>query len=419
MLSKLMCLSIAALVIIYTADASGQPSWAPVSFPVQNIAIDAIAVDSHDRLYAGTEGQGIFRSTDLGSSWDSAGLLYYNFTSIVFDTSDIVYVATDLGLFRSEDHGLSWVRADSSMEDKTVKALAFNQSSVLFAGNVAPGGNTGKILRSTDEGASWEDLTTVPNGCHALAVSRVGTVLASTGGVKLRSTDDGITWNEITGINSAVLCFASDSSGDIYAGGTGFGGGNLWKSSDDGVTWFVKSDGLPTDYNYWISSICVTGTGEVFLGISNGGGVWRSTDYASSWVSTSSNLGDMRVTELAISKDGYLFAGTLTGIWKTDSPVTSVSEGPRDIPFVITLAQNYPNPFNPSTAIRYTLPGRSHVTLAVFNALGQLVATLVAGEMDAGDHEVKFDASHLPSGVYLYSLQAGDGVQVRRALLVK
>jgi hypothetical protein len=185
------------------------------------------------------------------------------------------------------------------------------------------------------------------------------------------------------------------------------------------VTWFVKSDGLPTDYNYWISSICVTGTGEVFLGISNGGGVWRSTDYASSWVSTSSNLGDMRVTELAISKDGYLFAGTLTGIWKTDSPVTSVSEGPRDIPFVITLAQNYPNPFNPSTAIRYTLPGRSHVTLAVFNALGQLVATLVAGEMDAGDHEVKFDASHLPSGVYLYSLQAGDGVQVRRALLVK
>jgi len=414
-----MCLSIAAVVILYTADASGQPSWAPVSFPVQNIPIDAIAIDSHDRIFAGATGRGMFRSTDIGSSWDSAGLLYYNFTSIVFDTSDIVYVATDLGLFRSEDHGLSWVRADSSMADKTVKALAFNQSNVLFAGNVAPGGNTGKILRSTDEGASWEDLTTVPNGCHALAVSRVGTVLASTGGVKLRSTDDGITWNEITGINSAVLCFASDSSGDIYAGGTGFGGGNLWKSSDDGVTWFVKSNDLPTDYNYWISSICVAGNGQVFLGISNGGGVWRSTDHADSWSVTSTNLGDLRITELTVSKDGYLFAGSLTGIWKTDSPVTSVSEGPRNIPIVFTLAQNYPNPFNPSTTIRYALPERSHVTLTVFNTLGQQVVTLVGGEVEAGYHEVTFDASEFASGVYLYRLTTGDYVQTRKFVVLR
>jgi photosystem II stability/assembly factor-like uncharacterized protein len=419
MYPKVISLSIAAVVSLIATGASGQPSWAPVSFPVQNIAIDAIAIDSQDRMYAGTEGQGIFRSTNLGSSWDSAGLLYYNFNSIVFDTSDIVYVATDLGLFRSEDHGLSWVRADSSMADKTVKALAFNQSSVLFAGNVAPGGNTGKILRSTDEGASWEDLTAVPNGCHALAVSRVGTVLASTGGVKLRSTDDGITWNEITGINSAVLCFASDSSGDIYAGGTGFGGGNLWKSSDDGVTWFVKSNGLPTDYNYWISSICVAGTGEVFLGIGNGGGVWRSTDYASSWVSTSSNLGDMRVTELAISKDGYLFAGTLTGIWKTESPVTSMSEAPRGLPIVTALAQNYPNPFNPSTIIRYGLPGRSRVTLTVYSALGQRVAVLQDREQEAGYHEVRFDAPGLASGVYLYRLQAGDFTETKKLQLVR
>ena len=146
MYPKVISLSIAAVVSLIATGASGQPSWVPVSFPVQNIAIDAIAVDSQDRMYAGTKGQGIFRSTNLGSSWDSAGLPYYNFNSIVFDSDDIVFVATDLGLFRSEDHGLSWVRADSSMADKTVKALAFNQSNVLFAGNVAPGGSTGKYF---------------------------------------------------------------------------------------------------------------------------------------------------------------------------------------------------------------------------------------------------------------------------------
>ena len=89
------------------------------------------------------------------------------------------------------------------------------------------------------------------------------------------------------------------------------------------------------------------------------------------------------------------------------------------LPESFALWQNYPNPFNPSTTIRYGLPVRSHVTLAVFNTLGQQVATLVDGEMEAGDHEVKFDASHLPSGVYLYGLQAGDRIEVRKALLMK
>jgi len=89
------------------------------------------------------------------------------------------------------------------------------------------------------------------------------------------------------------------------------------------------------------------------------------------------------------------------------------------VPLAFALDQNYPNPFNPSTTIRYALPERSHVTLTVFNALGQQVATLVEGEKEAGYHEVKFDASQLPSGFYLYRLRAGNHVEVRKALLMK
>ena len=83
------------------------------------------------------------------------------------------------------------------------------------------------------------------------------------------------------------------------------------------------------------------------------------------------------------------------------------------------LSQNFPNPFNPSTAIRYSLPGRSHVTLTVFNTLGQQVAQLVDGEVDAGYHEVKFDASGLSSGVYLYRMQAGGFVATRRLVQLR
>jgi hypothetical protein len=83
------------------------------------------------------------------------------------------------------------------------------------------------------------------------------------------------------------------------------------------------------------------------------------------------------------------------------------------------LLQNYPNPFNPSTTIRYALPQRSHVTLTVFNTLGQQVATLVNDSREAGYHDVRFDSSGLASGVYFYRLRAGDYVGTKRLLLLR
>jgi len=83
------------------------------------------------------------------------------------------------------------------------------------------------------------------------------------------------------------------------------------------------------------------------------------------------------------------------------------------------LQQNYPNPFNPTTTIGYAMPQRSLVTLAVFNLLGQKVATLVNGDVEAGYHEVHFDAGGLASGVYLFRMQAGSYQETRRMLLVR
>ncbi|MDE3058212.1 MAG: family 10 glycosylhydrolase [Bacteroidota bacterium] len=88
-------------------------------------------------------------------------------------------------------------------------------------------------------------------------------------------------------------------------------------------------------------------------------------------------------------------------------------------PSQFTLWQNYPNPFNPATRIRFTLQSSEFTSLKVYNVLGQIVATLVSEEKSPGTYEVELNASALPSGVYIYRLQSGSFVDVKKMLLEK
>ncbi len=89
------------------------------------------------------------------------------------------------------------------------------------------------------------------------------------------------------------------------------------------------------------------------------------------------------------------------------------------LPAAFELAQNYPNPFNPTTNIQFSLPEASSVNLVVYNLLGQEVATLVNGFMEAGIHKVNFDAANLNTGLYVYKLEANDFVATKKMMLMK
>ncbi len=91
----------------------------------------------------------------------------------------------------------------------------------------------------------------------------------------------------------------------------------------------------------------------------------------------------------------------------------------RSVPTAYALRQNYPNPFNPSTTIEYAMKQAGNVTIKVVNLLGEEVATIESGMRAAGTYKVTFDASRLPSGVYLYQIRAGEFVNVRRMILLK
>jgi hypothetical protein len=96
-------------------------------------------------------------------------------------------------------------------------------------------------------------------------------------------------------------------------------------------------------------------------------------------------------------------------------------------PNVFSLEQNYPNPFNPSTKIKYSIPDvnmseetqSQHVSLKVYDILGNEVVTLVNGEQTAGSYEIEFNASDFPSGIYFYQLSAGKFVDTKKTILLK
>lgn len=99
---------------------------------------------------------------------------------------------------------------------------------------------------------------------------------------------------------------------------------------------------------------------------------------------------------------------------------TSNEEPVLNLPAEFRLTQNYPNPFNPSTNIRFDLPKASDVTLEVYNAIGAKVATIVNERKSAGSYTVRFEASHLASGMYFYRLTAsGKIISTQKMLLIK
>ncbi|MCZ6702814.1 MAG: T9SS type A sorting domain-containing protein [Ignavibacteria bacterium] len=98
------------------------------------------------------------------------------------------------------------------------------------------------------------------------------------------------------------------------------------------------------------------------------------------------------------------------------SDVVSVEVG---VPKIFYLSQNYPNPFNPETRIDFSLPEKQLVRLRIYNTLGELVKELVNEQREAGSYSVTFDASNLPSGVYIYSLQTSEFAENKKMTYLK
>jgi hypothetical protein len=136
---------------------------------------------------------------------------------------------------------------------------------------------------------------------------------------------------------------------------------------------------------------------------------WTGSDWTIiAGVTFNGNTATFETTQLY---SAYSFVGSPTN-------PTAAGEG-TSLPLSFGLAQNYPNPFNPSTMIEFHTGIEGFVSLKVYNLLGQEVATLVNEVRPAGKYQIRFDASNLASGIYLYKLQSGSLTRTVKMLLLR
>jgi photosystem II stability/assembly factor-like uncharacterized protein len=428
-----------------TARNSGTTSitWTPS----QNLAIAANIL-------------GVLRSENFGTVWrmKSKGLGFTTVTALVDEPAGFVYAGTGTGVLVSSDKGICWIQPDTGWAPLSGNGFFRDSLGNIFV--AAPGG----FFKSTDHGVSWFGYGIGSATGYFITESRLHTLLGAgwyysvpdlisyaviyrsvdggtTWSVSLvdagsdpirflaevgntlfagyfRSTDDGLTWQkEPSGTSFYVTALVQNRLGDYLVGVVD----SIYESTDAGITWSPM-----VSFGANVNAMAEDSTGVIYVG-TNGRGVFVSTDDGVSWQETSIGLEDSVVLSLAYSTDHYVWCGTAThGVFRTTEPVTRVLSEYRCGPVRFNLEQNYPNPFNPVTSIEYAVGGiggqglgASNVRLVVYDLIGREVAVLVNERKAPGRYEVKFDASGLASGVYFYTLQAGDFVQSKKLVLLR
>lgn len=367
---------------IYRRTSAGEEFIRLGSPTPGNYIQSLLAVDG--RLLAGTYVDGIFESTNGGADWvaRNTGLSGIGSQSIVClaRRGDSVYLGTPgSSIFVSSLTGtLSWQPFRDSLGWRVAwEAYSlYSWKGMLFTGS----GQNAYIHRNLPNQSHWQ----------------------------------GFPFNESVGTGLAMLGF-----GQLNDTLIGVASNGIYTSADSGVTWTH----FPAPFSAASAGSVVTSGTRTFAMLSHlmqGTFLW---EWAGDTWTLFHHQADLMAYDI-VYFDHRLYAAAFDGLWQFPLDPTDVDPGDPGLPSAFTLSQNYPNPFNPTTTIAYRLNERSHVTLTVFNSIGQVVRTLVDTELPAGQHHATWtgtDTGGNPatSGVYFYRLETNRHAETRKMVLLK
>jgi photosystem II stability/assembly factor-like uncharacterized protein len=471
----LMCLMGTQLFVSRDEGESWQPQGNPIPEAVQSNSLVVSPRDSNVLLAASVfftpPARRVVRSTDGGVSWTP--VLAHDFGEFGDplerdpDRPDTVWFgASGDTLMRSTDFGLTWSRwGGQAFNDPCDIVVVPDTDAVMLVGDGIEGIGPGRILRSADGGQSFSVRWSNPgNGSEVpvIATSRLRNATSfatnwGTGGV-MRSTDYGVTWPVVAptvtawGVDVArddpnVVVYGTFSIGQSFLsvdGGDAFtsiplpGQNYSFLARDRGLVLAMQSLGLyKLDVGYDFSpaatqalALTAPAGGEQWVAGSRHAITWAAMNVAIVHVEYRRSPSDPWQAIADVAADAGHYDWTVPDATSSEAvlrvsdrwdgvPVaTSAAFG--IVPPVLALAPIQPNPVTEATVIRYTLPVRTRVQLAIYTLQGRRVATLASGETPAGAHAVTWDPGHsLVAGVYWCRLEAAGRALTRKLTVLR
>ena len=282
--------------------------------------------------------------------------------------------------------------------------------------------STGKFWASTNKGSNWAS-TSISGGLTSsyrlkLNPLRRSEIYFSVNQQFYRTTNSGINFTlvntfaadvsqiEIDPVDSTLFVLTSNR--------------NVYRSTNGGSNFSLVS-GVSLD------RIIFTPDNHLKLYGAAQNGLYISTNGGVNWIHYFDNFSGSSVVNGIVKYPNdcdTVYASNSSGLYKIWASLIGVEAISSEIPETFSLSQNYPNPFNPSTKIRFQIPSsvettRRVVSLTIYDILGKQVAVLVNQNLQPGTYEVNWNAADFPSGVYFYTLKAGDYTETRKMVLIK
>ncbi|MGB5288290.1 MAG: YCF48-related protein [Ignavibacteriaceae bacterium] len=385
------------------------------------------------------------------------------------------WVAGDSGLiFYTSDGGLNWKQQQTNNNFKIMKLFFLNENKGWGVAWDESGSNMfygTYILKTSDGGETWNSEQYREEDVFLATIYFLDSLKGFMGGYPgkfLITTDGGINW-ENAQIDSGAFAYFPPVHFNFFNEQYGFAAGGamdiagvVWKTTNGGESWKPLNVGSPDPIRaiHFFDSLNVYGIGgdPEFFGIA----IIRSTDAGESWtyeepgiIGVATALSFRTETEawaptsfaqtLIYSFDSgntwtdtstvdssriydLVFTDSLTGYAVGEEGVILkykyqypdfVNDNSSPVVQNFLLFQNFPNPFNPSTTISYYISEPGEVTLKIYNVLGNLVLTLVEDYKSIGNHDVVWNATNKPSGVYYFQLNVNGKFATRKMLLLK
>lgn len=385
--------------------------------------------EDENELWAGTEGGGIFCSSDGGQTWERKceglnSLWIYDFapTSHYNHSVNRMLAATASGLYSSDDNGDSWNYVD--MEGTTLTDVEIHwtdEDQFWEAGQMGP------VKYTSDNGQTWITATGLPFGLYPkLALGenadedlRVFLCYENGYGTSVYYSDDnGATFSEgsgMTGISYHPMLsvrLADEEYDQIVYCATGQG---LYRSDDYGENWSQVSG---TSGLYW--SVLGTRGEQIFLGSNNG--VQYSDDEGQTWADLNNGIAGIAVWRILYGNSSNQVYAANRGEPVLEYHFEEVLVPPTNVQ-VDSLIGNNPNPFTNTTNIQFSLKQPGKVELDIYNIRGEKVKS-ISNEYPAGCHSCHWDGKNengkpVSNGIYFYRMKTNEYKQTRKMMLIR